>query len=173
MPLELNTTQGMILGLLVDNPLTGGEINAIAEKWVSPYWNTTRSQIYRELPTLAEHGLVQPAKEHGPRLSLKYKITAAGKRSFKSWMQQDPGNDIVRNETALRVALTGALKDPEYLGGFLDGMHKHHMEQVKKLEELLREAEESATEYDRQALQFALRYHQMTVDWLESVEVDE
>lgn len=173
MPLELNSAQATILGLLHDGPLTGGEINAIAEKWINPYWNTTRSQIYRELPTLAEHGLTQPSKEYGPRLSLKYKITAAGKRAFKRWMQQDPGRDIIRNETALRIALSGALKEPEQLEEMLVSMQEHHRKQVDAIDALLAEARESATDYDRQALHFALMYHTMMVDWLGTVEVDE
>ena len=76
---------------------------AAAERRLAPYWSMTRSQVYRELPALAEQGLVRLGKP-GPRSSQPYAITASGKRTFSRWLAENPGRDTIRNPIALRVA---------------------------------------------------------------------
>ena len=49
------------------------------------FFSVTRSQVYRELPALAEAGLLRLGKQ-GPRASQQYAITAAGRRAFKAWL---------------------------------------------------------------------------------------
>lgn len=168
----INPTQAALLGLLHDGPQTGGDLNAIAQKWLAPYWNTTRSQVYRELPGLAENGYVK-AGQPGKRNAVKYKITSSGKKAFRAWMKQSPGSDLLRNETVLRVALGAALREPEQIDSLLDEMIEHYMKQRDAIEALLKEAEEQATEYDVQALRFGLMYSQMMISWLETVELPE
>ena len=58
--------------------MTGGQLMAAAERRLGPYWSMTRSQVYRELPVLAEMGYVRLGKP-GPRSSQPYAITASGK----------------------------------------------------------------------------------------------
>ena len=92
--------------------MTGGQLMAAAERRLAPYWSMTRSQVYRELPVLAEQGLVRLGKP-GPRSSQPYAITAAGKRTFSRWLAENPGRDTIRNPIALRVAFgNAALGEP-------------------------------------------------------------
>ena len=100
---DINPTAAALLGLLHEGPMTGGQLMASAERRLGPYWSMTRSQVYRELPALAEQGYVRLGKP-GPRSSQPYAITAAGKRAFSRWLSETPGRDAVRNPTALRVA---------------------------------------------------------------------
>src|SRR5215207_460503 len=99
----INATAAAVLGLLHDGPMTGGQLMAAAERRLSPYWSMTRSQVYRELPVLAELGYVKLGKP-GPRASQPYAITASGKRAFSRWLAESPGRDAIRNPVALRVA---------------------------------------------------------------------
>src|SRR6185295_15130019 len=55
----LNPTAAALLGLLHDGPMTGGQLMAAAQRRLGPYWSMTRSQVYRELPALADAGFVK------------------------------------------------------------------------------------------------------------------
>ncbi|WP_020497651.1 PadR family transcriptional regulator [Sciscionella marina] len=104
----LNATAAALLGLLHDGPRTGGELISAAGERFGAFFSVTRSQVYRELPTLAEAGLVREGKQ-GPRSSQQYLITAAGKKAFKSWLTEEPGPDHLRSPLLLRIAHADAL----------------------------------------------------------------
>ena len=68
--------------------MTGGELVVAAGDQFGGFFSVTRSQVYRELPALVEAGLLRLGKL-GVRASQQYRITAAGKRSFKAWLAAD------------------------------------------------------------------------------------
>lgn len=105
---ELNATAAALLGLLHDGPRTGGELVSAAETRFGAFFSVTRSQVYRELPALAEAGYVRLGKQ-GPRSSQQYLVTAAGKKAFKSWLTTEPGPDHLRSPLILRLAHADAL----------------------------------------------------------------
>jgi DNA-binding PadR family transcriptional regulator len=105
---EVNATAAALLGLLHSGPMTGGQLVTAATERFGPFFSVTRSQVYRELPALAEAGLLKPG-EQGPRASQRYSITAAGKRSFKAWLASGGGADSVRSPLVLRLLYAGAL----------------------------------------------------------------
>lgn len=107
-PVQVNATAAAVLGLLHDGPMTGGELVAQAGERFGTFFSVTRSQVYRELLTLAEAGLVKPGKT-GPRASRTYKISAAGKRSFTAWLSGPGGVDPLRSPLVLRVLHGGRL----------------------------------------------------------------
>lgn len=88
--------------MLHDGPATGGQLVAAAGEIYGAFFSVTRSQVYRELPALAERGLVRLGKQ-GPRASQQYIITAAGKKEFKRWATTDPGPDHIRSTLLLRI----------------------------------------------------------------------
>src|SRR5919197_5003164 len=96
----VNPTAAALLGLLHEGPMTGGQLMAAAERRLGPYWSMTRSQVYRELPVLAEMGYVRLGKP-GPRSSQPYAITATGKRAFVRWLKEPTGRDQLRNPVTL------------------------------------------------------------------------
>jgi DNA-binding PadR family transcriptional regulator len=99
---ELNATAAALLGLLHDGAKTGGQLVAVARERFGAFFSVTRSQVYRELPALADAGLVRLGKQ-GPRSSQQYVITAAGKKAFKSWLASEPGPDHLRSPLILRL----------------------------------------------------------------------
>src|SRR5256885_186134 len=107
-PVPVNATAAAILGLLHDGPLTGGELVAAAGDRFGAFFSVTRSQVYRELPALAEAGYVRLGKQ-GPRASQQYVITANGKKAFKTWLSGESGPDHLRSPLLLRLAHAGAL----------------------------------------------------------------
>lgn len=105
---SVNATAAALLGLLHSGPMTGGQLVAAAADRFGSFFSVTRSQVYRELPVLAEAGLLKLGKQ-GPRASQQYAITPAGKRAFKAWLAAGSGADAVRSPLVLRLLHAGSL----------------------------------------------------------------
>lgn len=109
---DLNATSAALLGLLHDGPATGGQLVARATEEFGAFFSVTRSQVYRELPALAEGGLVRLGKR-GARSSQQYLITAAGKKAFRQWLNADSGPDHLRSPMILRLINASAVTDKQ------------------------------------------------------------
>lgn len=107
-PSPVNATAAALLGLLHTGPMTGGQLVAAAGDQYGSFFSVTRSQIYRELPGLADAGLVRLGKQ-GPRASQQYLITPAGRRAFKAWVTGGGGSDALRSALVLRLLHAGSL----------------------------------------------------------------
>jgi DNA-binding PadR family transcriptional regulator len=162
----VNPTAAALLGLLHEGPMTGGQLMAAAEKRLGPYWSMTRSQVYRELPALAEQSYVKLGKP-GPRSSQPYSITAAGKRAFVRWLTEAPGRDAVRNPVALRVAF-GAQHSNNQLKELYATANEYHTQALAQSREQSREAKKAGDEFGAAALDFAVAYHRAALTWLKS-----
>ena len=91
----LNATAASLLGFLHSGPLTGWDLVATAEALIGDFWSLTQSQVYRELATMAEMGLVT-AGERGRRDRRPYTITRAGRDAFAAWVEREPGPELIR-----------------------------------------------------------------------------
>jgi DNA-binding PadR family transcriptional regulator len=160
----INPTAAALLGLLHEGPMTGGQLMAAAERRLGPYWSMTRSQVYRELPALADQGYVRMGKP-GPRSSQPYSITASGKRAFTRWLSESPGRDAVRNPIALRVAFGG-----QHSGGQLKDLYAnanaYHNAALASARDQAKEAKRVGDNYGAAALEFAVAYHKAALGWL-------
>ncbi len=165
----VNPTAAALLGLLHEGPMTGGQLMAAAERRLAPYWSMTRSQVYRELPVLAERGFVRLGKP-GPRMSQPYAITAAGKRTFSRWLAEDPGRDTIRNPIALRVAF-GQLHSSNQLKNLQAAANEYHTEALSRVREQVKNAKKEGATFDASALEFAVAYHRAALTWLKNVPV--
>ncbi len=105
---DVNATAAALLGLLLAGPMTGGQLVAAANERFGAVFSVTRSQVYRELPTMAKAGLLRLGKR-GARSSQQYVITPAGRRAFKSWLAGAAGADHLRSPLLLRLLHAGAL----------------------------------------------------------------
>lgn len=150
--------------------MTGGQLMQAAERRLGPYWSMTRSQVYRELPGLAERGYVRLGKP-GPRASQPYSITAAGKRAFGRWLAQAPGRDALRNSVALRVAF-GGLQNPEQLRALYATANEQHSEALARVREQVKETRKEGDEFGASALEFAVAYHRATLSWLKNLPTE-
>jgi DNA-binding PadR family transcriptional regulator len=162
---DINATAAAVLGLLHEGAMTGGQLMAAAEKRLGSYWSMTRSQVYRELPVLASLGYVKAGKP-GQRSSQPYSITAAGKKAFSRWLEEDPGRELVRNPYALRVAFgqalgTGATK-------LRKEAETYHTEQLSEAREAAKEAKRDGDKKMASGLEFAVNYHKAALTWLKT-----
>lgn len=149
--------------------MTGGQLMAAAERRLAPYWSMTRSQVYRELPVLADQGLVRLGKP-GPRSSQPYAITASGKRVFSRWLTENPGRDTLRNPTALRVAF-GPQHSANQLKSLYQTANDYHAEALAAAREQVKDAKKSGDPYGAAALEFAVQYHRAALSWLKNAPV--
>lgn len=139
---------------------------AAAERRLGPYWSMTRSQVYRELPALAQQGYVKMGKP-GPRSSQPYSITPAGKRTFTRWLSEPPGRDALRNPIALRVAFGGKHSSAQLQQLYTEATARHS-EALASVRDQAKEARKDGDEYGAAALDFAVAYHRGALNWLKS-----
>jgi DNA-binding PadR family transcriptional regulator len=165
--ITINPTAAALLGLLHDGPLTGGQLMATAQRRLGPFWSMTRSQVYRELPVLAEAGLVRLGKP-GARSSQPYAITPAGKRAFARWLADPPAREALRNPVALRVAF-GAQQPVEQLQQTYTEAIEQHTAALAQVREQAKEARKAGDEFAAGSLDFAVAYHRATLTWLKNV----
>jgi DNA-binding PadR family transcriptional regulator len=166
---EINATAAALLGLLHEGQMTGGQLMATAEERLGRYWSMTRSQVYRELPALAEKGYVKLGKP-GPRSSQPYAITPAGKRAFLRWLSEEPGRDALRNSVALRIAF-GDKQSASQLRKLHESAVDYHNEELTRTRDQARDAKKEGDEYGAAALEFAVNYHKAALAWLKTVPI--
>jgi DNA-binding PadR family transcriptional regulator len=122
-PVSINSTAASLLGFLHDGPQTGWDLVARAERTIGPYWSLTRSQVYRELSTMAEQGLITSGAA-GRRDARPYGITEAGREEFARWAAAGPAAATMRLPLLLMVTL-GRHIDPGVLADTLRGQREH------------------------------------------------
>jgi DNA-binding PadR family transcriptional regulator len=162
----LNATAAALLGLLHEGPMTGGQLMAAAGRRLGAFWSMTRSQVYRELPALADLGYVKLGKP-GARSSQPYAITPAGKRAFVRWLGEPPGREALRNPIALRVAF-GNHQSPTQLREVYEQATEYHTAALAEAREQVRETKKAGDEFGAAALEFAVGYHRAALSWLKT-----
>jgi len=163
---ELNATAAALLGLLHDGPKTGGQLVAAATERFGAFFSVTRSQVYRELPALADGGLLKLGKQ-GPRSSQQYLITAAGKKAFKAWLATEPGPDHLRSPLILRLMHAGSLpaKQRQTL---VDSAKQAYNSQ---LDEARNSAKAAQDPYAKAAADFAVAHTRAVIKLLDAIPV--
>lgn len=101
----INDTQAVILGVMRDQAMTGGEINrGLGE--MGEFFSTTKSQVYRELTTMEAAGLIRWGTK-GARGSMPAKRTPAGRKAYETWFKAEP-KVIIRDGGRARAHLAAA-----------------------------------------------------------------
>lgn len=165
----LNSTSAALLGLLLDAPLTGGQLVARADQRLGPLWTLTRSQVYRELPVMAGRGYVRAGKP-GARASLAYTISAAGRRAFTSWLASPLEADHPRNPLLLRLGF-GALHSKADLRRLMDEAREQHEESLAGHRLAVAELRKAkADPYAVATAEFGVAYEKALLKWLDSIQ---
>jgi DNA-binding PadR family transcriptional regulator len=165
-PQPINATAASLLGFLHGGPKTGWDLVQAVEVSVGYFWNVTRSQVYRELKTLAEAGYVAERRA-GARDKVPYAITAAGKAAFAEWLAKEPGPDILRLPVVLTVFF-GRHLPPELLQRYLE---KARLEHATRLDEYrgIAERGETEDEYQLSTLRLGIAYEKTVLEWIDSL----
>jgi len=162
---DLNPTAASLLGFLAGGvAMSGWELAGLTDVAIGPFWNVTRSQIYRELRDLADRGLVEPGPP-GRRDRVPYSITTTGRQAFSAWIAQAPGPDLIRHRLLLTVLFAdhlpaGRLREilTEQRAG-----HTAQRDAYRRLEPAVEAGPAAAT------LAFGIAYEEMVLTWMDDV----
>ena len=138
---KINPTAGALLGLLRDGERSGYDLMAAAELTIGAFWTITRSQIYRELADLAERGLVQRGRP-GPRDRQPYRITQAGRKAFREWVNRPPEPESLRIPLLLHLTFADEI-DSDTLRATLaehKEIHTRRLAEYRQLDSALKAA---------------------------------
>jgi PadR family transcriptional regulator, regulatory protein AphA len=102
---ELTTTSYAILGLLNIKPWSGYELTQQAQRSLRYLWEKSESHLYAEPKRLVRLGFARVTEAPaGPvRTRQVYRITAAGRRALKGWLESEPAPPQVEFEAVLRL----------------------------------------------------------------------
>jgi PadR family transcriptional regulator, regulatory protein AphA len=110
--MELNATGKVILGMLAAKPRSGYEIKQLVDNSARFFWAASYGQIYPELRRLEKDGLIKGRDAaHGARQRTVFKLTAAGKRAVRDWIERAPEVWELRDEGLLELFFAGSV-DP-------------------------------------------------------------
>lgn len=147
--------------------MTGGQLVAAAGQRFGSFFSVTRSQVYRELPVLAEAGLLRLGKQ-GPRSSQQYVLTPAGRRAFKLWLNSVPGADHLRSPLILRLVHAGQLT-PKQRAALVSGARAEY---IAQLEEARAEARAATDPYAKAAADFTVAHRRAVLKLLDAIPMD-
>jgi DNA-binding PadR family transcriptional regulator len=164
-PSWLNPTAASLLGFLHEGDYSGYELVGVAERTIGNFWSLTRSQVYRELATLAERGLVEPG-ETGPRARRPYRLTQVGRDAFAAWVAQPPGSEQIRHPLLLTLSF-GAALPPERLREFLDEHRRQHAKRLAGYEAVPAEAD--LDRWRLATLAFGIHYERAVLAWMDEL----
>jgi len=164
---QLNATAASLLGFLHEGPMTGYDLIRTAELVIGDFWSLTRSQVYRELTTMAADGLIE-AGETGARATRPYALTEAGREAFAAWVRTAPPAETIRFPLLLRVVF-GRHVPPEQLAGFVEEHRARHQEKLAAYRALEPALPDDA--FARATLDFGIRYEQAVLDWFDALHL--
>ncbi len=98
-----------ILGLLNYQDMTGYEINTVFRDSLCYFWNAQTSQIYRELQTLEQQGLVTKcyvAQQGKPDKNV-YSVTGEGRTELLRWLSEEGPDISPRAPVLMKVFFMG------------------------------------------------------------------
>ncbi|MEV6096741.1 PadR family transcriptional regulator [Nocardia sp. NPDC051981] len=159
----LNSTAASLLGFLHQGELSGWDLVALAQDRIGDFWTITQSQVYRELATMHQHGLVDKGAA-GARDRTPYRITEDGREAFAEWIARDPGAETIRVPLLLTLSF-GEFVDPERLERIVAAGRTVHEQRLSGY--LSGHDEQRMSPYERATLDFGIRYERAVLEWFD------
>lgn len=130
-----NKTKYVILGLLVDQPMTGYDIKEFIKRSTAYFWQESDASIYPTLKLLAQEKMVNCETVFiGKKRKDIYSITEKGITEFNSWFHRTPAPDTRKHEFLLKLFFTHTKNKKD--------MRKHCKQRLDELQILLKEYQE-------------------------------
>jgi PadR family transcriptional regulator, regulatory protein AphA len=168
--MELSSTAYVILGMLRGGPRTGYEIKQIVDRSTRFFWAASYGQIYPELRKLDEAGLVEGAEEpRGGRRRKVYRLTTAGRRELRSWLEQPPITLELRDEGLLKLFFSEA-GTPATASQSVAAKRRIHEEKLERLREIEPAVEQLDDPYPLMVLRHGVEYSEWMIGWCERAE---
>ena len=159
---RFNDTACSILGFLHDRPMSGWDLAELVEGTIGNFWHVTQSQIYRELRTLEQHGLVTGG-DRGVRAKRLYTVTEEGKKVFAEWIAREPGDYSGRVPLLLTVWFGDHVPEESY--ELYLRMHKARHEKKRDFYQTIYDGLPDKSTPMARALRFGHMFEQAFCDW--------
>ncbi|HEY1642112.1 MAG TPA: PadR family transcriptional regulator [Streptosporangiaceae bacterium] len=159
---DLNPTAAALLGFLAGGELSGYELTKAADEIIGDFWHVTRSQVYRELASLSERGMIVPAGT-GPRARQPYRITEAGREAFAGWVARQPQLEQIRYPLLLTMAF-GTWLGADRLLEFAAAHRPAHEERLARYQSL--REDRGLDSYQKATVAFGIRYEEAVLGWM-------
>lgn len=159
----LNSTAASLLGFLHQGPMSGWDLVALAQDKIGDFWTITQSQVYRELATMHQNGLLEKG-EAGARDRTPYRITDAGREAFAEWIARDPGAETIRVPLLLTLSF-GEYVEPERLERIVAANRDVHEQRLAGY--LAGNDEQRISPFQRATLDFGIRYERAVLEWFD------
>lgn len=170
MTVDINPTQASMLGLFGSHSVTGYDIFEMADKTMRPYWSVTKSQVYRELTSMEEMGLIKKDGAKKPfRNRQFYKLTNKGRQTFYDWLTSPVPDDITRTNLAVRIAFAQNLTKTQLSKLVKEGLAnaKRELTRIRNTQDM---AEKQGLDWDVVALRLAEMQQQTVIRWLNDIK---
>ncbi len=162
-----------ILGLLSVQPMSGYELKKAIESSLGNFWSESFGQIYPHLSELKKNGLVV-ASDQVPmtgRRKTTYEITDAGNAALKNWLEEEPVDQVMRNELLLKIFF-GTETEQSFITGHLEAAliaAQAKMAQFDLIEQNFEHVpyDEEHKRYWYMTLRFGLLRTRATIEWCE------
>ncbi len=163
--MELSPTAYVILGMLGWRPMSGYEVKSIVDRSTRFFWAASYGQIYPELRRLSQAGLIEgKASPQGGRKRNIYRLTRAGRKELRAWLDRDPEVYEFRDEGLLKLFFA-ASTDGASAAGTLEAMRHGHARMVEQLREI--EAEGPPEGFAFLVLRYGIEFHEWNAAWCE------
>ena len=169
--MELSATAYVILGMVSREPRSGYEIKAVVDNTTRFFWAASYGQIYPELKTLSEAGLVEGIDaSQGDRKRTRYAITAAGEAELKDWLRRPPETAEMREEGLLKLFFSGVLEPGEAVET-LRAMRERRLELSERLRSMEPQKMESLEDpFPLIVLRAGIEFNDWFAEWCERME---
>ena len=163
--MDLSGTAYVILGMLGWRPMSGYDIKSIVDKSTRLFWAASYGQIYPELHRLAAAGLIEgQASPQGGRKRNVYRLTPAGRKELRAWLDADPDVFEMRDEALLKLFFAAA-DGGRSATATLEAKRRHHEGVVAHLEEI--EATGKPDGVAHLVLRYGIELNEWAADWCE------
>ncbi|MGV9413663.1 PadR family transcriptional regulator [Nocardia sp. NPDC003693] len=159
----LNSTAASLLGFLHQGDMSGWDLVTLAQDRIGDFWTITQSQVYRELATMHQHGLVEKG-ETGARDRTPYRITEDGREAFAEWIARDPGAETIRVPLLLTLSF-GDFIDRDRLDRIIAANRTVHEQRLTGY--LSGHDEQRISPFERATLDFGIRYERAVLEWFD------
>lgn len=164
--MELSPTAYVILGALGWQPMSGYEIKSVVDKSTRFFWAASYGQIYPELRRLAAAGLIEgKASPQGGRRRNVYRLTSAGRRALRAWLDAEPQVFELRDEALLKLFFADAARDGASAAGTLEAKRRTHERIVERLREVEATGKPEGSAY--LVLRYGIELNEWMAGWCE------
>lgn len=158
----------LILGLLMDGPMSGYDIKKRVNTALGIITNASYGTLYPTLhKLLAEDAVqVQVISQTGRPSKKVYRVTNRGRQEFLDWLKRPASTDKVGREFLLRLYLAQSLSDEE-----VRGLLSARRDELERLEQTFRaDMGEVTRPQERWVVDYALAMVRAEVEWLQQME---